>query len=106
MSKYDLKAIRISQPNSTHLQEQHMLMQLTKVLWVNKKASQRRLSKSWFLRYGQMLFSLGTPDRQKAEKQAYHLGCLLRALFEEQDEHFTDDDQLSHPSDNQEDTPC
>ena len=40
--------------------------------------------------------TLGTADRREAEKRAYHLGCLLRAIFEQQDDSFTDEAPLPH----------
>jgi hypothetical protein len=62
--------------------------------------------KTWFFRRQGRLYSLGTPDRREAEKRAYHLGLLLQAIFEPQDEPIADDAPPPHPTVSQEDTPC
>jgi hypothetical protein len=69
---------------------------LTKGLLVNEDTGEQRLLKNWFFRDHDRLYPLGTADRREAEKRAYHLGCLLRAIFEQQDEPFTDEAPLPH----------
>jgi hypothetical protein len=79
---------------------------LTKILLVNEDTGERRLLKNWFYRYrGCIFYPLG-PDRKVAEKSAYHLGCLLRALFENKDESFTDEATLPHQTVIKEVTEC
>jgi hypothetical protein len=79
---------------------------LTKVELINLDTGERRLLKNWFFRYRDRLSSLGTADRREAEKRAYHLGRLLRAIFERQDEPFTDEAPLPQQTVAEEDTPC
>jgi hypothetical protein len=69
---------------------------LTKVRLVNEETGEQRLLKNWFFRHQGRHYSLGTADRREAEKRAYHLGRLLRAIFEQKDEPFTDEDLLPH----------
>jgi hypothetical protein len=72
---------------------------LTKIQLINLDTGERRLLKNWFFRHQGRHYSLGTADRREAEKRAYHLGCLLRAIFEQQDDSLTDDGPLSHQTD-------
>jgi hypothetical protein len=79
---------------------------LCKVLLVNETTGQRRHLKNWFYRYRDRLYPLGTPDRREAEKRAYHFGCLCRAIFEQQDNSFTDESPLPHQPVAEEDARC
>jgi hypothetical protein len=69
---------------------------IVKVLLVNTDTGERRLLKSWYYRHQGRHYSLGTPDRREAEKRAQPLARLLRAIFEQQDDSFTDEAPLPH----------
>jgi hypothetical protein len=75
---------------------------LTRIQLVNLDTGERRLLRNWFFRHQSRHYSLGTADRREAEKRAYHLGRLLRAIFEQQDEPFTDEAPLPLPNDAEE----
>jgi hypothetical protein len=69
---------------------------LTRVLLVNLDTGEQRLLKNWFYRTKYRLHSLGTADRQEAAKRAAPMDRLLRAVFNHEEEPFTDEAQLSH----------
>src|SRR5262245_64791112 len=83
----------VSFQSDSHQQE---TLVLSKILLVNEDTGERRMLKSWYISYGGKWYSLGTPDRQLAEKRAYHFRCLFRAIFEKRDEEFTDDKSTPH----------
>ncbi len=79
---------------------------LTKVRLVNEDTGEQRLLKNWFYRYRDRLYPLGTSDRREAERRAFHFGCLLRAIFEQKDESFTDEAPLPHLTVSEEAATC